>query len=1161
MKRIMSIVITGLILFSFSNFITPTSTVHAESYFVGSGTKDTPYQISSESDLRLLSELVSTNNSYRSAYYVQTTDIILTQTFTPISYDDEHAFTGSYNGNYCSISDLSVDTEYIHSGLFGTIQSATIENLSVYGNISSKSTDDSSTTGGIVGIMSENSVITKCSFNGNVSSVSNNVGGIVGKIGCGGSLLSNYSNAIISGNNNIGGLIGCLADDNMKSSYTLSHNYVVGSVDAISNTDSVGSVIGNVISSNEETTINTDVNLYLYTVCSAGAVHSSFYHGCTKASEGALKAWFDELGSPFIENKETNGFNDGYPIFEWQSTPYAFIGDGTANNPYQISSKEELEIMRNLINSPYSCGKYNGCYYIQTDDIDLQGTEWEPIGKRYLNGSEALLSFNGNYNGQGHEITNLYVNRKEKYAGLFGSLNGNKFIENLVVFGSVKSTSDSVGGICGEICDGGGTIRNCAFYGDLETSGKAIGGIAGCLWQSGNVENCYHNGTVTGIKDVGGIVGQVTVGYDKEENASINNCYHVGKINGSSNSSGGIVGLCGQSDSYPANIYLNNCYYLNDSAVSGYNGVCSVGSVSELTPNLMKNVAADLGAMFKTNTNANYNDGYPLLVFQISDGLLGDANLDGSVNVADVVMLQKWLLGSGVLTCWKNVNFYDDDRIDVFDLCLMKRYLLNLGGTSSGIPASIKLNSSSYTMAVGQTYKLTSTVIPETEANAKVTWTSSNTSIVSVDDNGSIKALSPGTATITAKTLNGNKQASCTVTVLTPSIKLNSTSKSLYINDTATLTATVTPEGAVVKWESSDSKIVTVENGKIKAVSSGDATITATITVGGTDYSASCKVNVAQAYATLDKSSLSMYIGDAYTFTSKVSPSGTKLTWKCSNTSVATVNESGKVTAVSNGSATITASFVYNGETIKATCSVTVKKPTVKISSNSGSMYPGDTKSLTASVDPSGSSVTWSSSNTNVATVSGGTITAKSGGSATITASITYAGKTYSDSCSISVGALSLSLSSNSGSGNYDVYDAGFYTDGTVAFSISLPSASYSPSGGSTSWSVVGGSGKISGSKLLITQPGTVTARCTLTYKGYSTYRDYTYSLSTYKTTGGNNNIRSGPGGGYSYLGTVPANTTVSLYELSMNGDLNSGSLWGRVNYNGIEGWIIVSEW
>lgn len=64
------------------------------------------------------------------------------------------------------------------------------------------------------------------------------------------------------------------------------------------------------------------------------------------------------------------------------------------------------------------------------------------------------------------------------------------------------------------------------------------------------------------------------------------------------------------------------------------------------------------------------------LIVEVYSNIKGDANNDGKVSVTDAVMLQEWLLGSGELTCWQNVDLCEDDRIDVFDLCLLKRMLV-----------------------------------------------------------------------------------------------------------------------------------------------------------------------------------------------------------------------------------------------------------------------------------------------------------------------------------------------------------------------------------------------------------------------------------------------------------------------------------------------------
>ena len=1161
MKKFLSCLVSGF-LFVTSIPLTPAIISYgADNYFDGSGTADSPYIIKSEQDIRQLSNLINEgSNDYAKANYIQISDIEISQEFIPIGANGSTPFTGTYNGNYCSVSGLNINSDFQFVGFFGAVNGGTVSNLSVYGDISSIDNNNSS-TGGILGELSNGGTIINCSFSGTVSSTANNVGGIVGQVVKNANIKSCYVNADISGKENVGGLLGYITDDESKSDVLLSNSYMVGNVASTSNSNTVGGIAGCLHLLNSESSLYANSNFYLNSACSEGAIQSTSYTGCTKAGEAALKAWYDELGSPYIANSEQNGFNNGYPIFEWQSTPYSFVGNGTADEPYQISSKKELEIMRDLINSQYSCGKYNNAYYKQTADIDLEGENWIPIGKRIINGEEKNVSFFGNYNGQGHKITNLYIDRADKYTGLFGSFNGDKFIENLIVFGTVNSSSSSVGGICGEICNGGGTIRNCAFIGDVKGSSGSIGGIVGFAWQNANIENCYHNGNITntGSSSAGGIVGHCSLGYDLESNVVIDSCYHVGKITGYSAESGGILGYCEKFGNTTSNISINNCYYLKDSVKSGVNGDITSYDITKLSSNLLKNVAADLGTVYVTNKYSDLNDGYPIFFFQTSEGLLGDANSDGSFNVADVVMLQKWLLCAGELTCWGNVDFCQDNKIDVFDLVLMKRYLINLGGTSSGLPSSIKLNATNKTLTVGQTAQLTATVLPETASNNNVTWSSDNTSVATVDKNGLVKAISPGNTTITAKTSSGNKQASCLITVATPTIKLDSTSKSLYIGDSSTLIATVNPSGTSVVWSTSDSKVVTVDGGKIKAVSSGDATITAKINVGGKDYPASCKVTVNKPSITLNKSSISMYVGDTSTISATVVPAGVSVSWTSSNSNVASVSSSGSVSAVSNGSATITASFTYNGTTYSATCSVSVKKPTISLSSSSGTMYPGDSRTIYASVDPSGSYVSWSSSNTGVATVSGGTITAKSAGSATITASFTYGGKTYSATYSVTVYAISLTLSSYSGSINTDVYNFSFY-DGGVGYGVSLPSTSYSPSGGSVSWSVVSGNGYISGSKMIMRQPGTCTARCTFTYNGYSVSQDYTYSLSTYKTTTANNNIRSTPNG--TQIGKVPGGVTVSLSELSMLGTVSgSGSLWGKVYYNGISGWIIVSQW
>ncbi len=166
-------------------------------------------------------------------------------------------------------------------------------------------------------------------------------------------------------------------------------------------------------------------------------------------------------------------------------------------------------------------------------------------------------------------------------------------------------------------------------------------------------------------------------------------------------------------------------------------------------------------------------------------------------------------------------------------------------------------------------------------------------------------------------------------------------------------------------------------------------------------YSAKTKV----AYGvTFSGSSATIYVGETKQLKATTTPADKKLTWKSSDTSVVKVSSTGKVTAVKNGTATITASFKYKDKTYKGTYKITVKKPIIKLSETSATITEGETLKFTATTDPSGLKVTWKSSNTAVATVSStGKVTAKKSGAATITASITYKGTTYKATYKITV--------------------------------------------------------------------------------------------------------------------------------------------------------------
>ncbi|MDO4197131.1 MAG: Ig-like domain-containing protein, partial [Prevotellaceae bacterium] len=166
------------------------------------------------------------------------------------------------------------------------------------------------------------------------------------------------------------------------------------------------------------------------------------------------------------------------------------------------------------------------------------------------------------------------------------------------------------------------------------------------------------------------------------------------------------------------------------------------------------------------------------------------------------------------------------------------------------VATSISLNRNTLQLKVGETYTLTATILPEDVSNKTVSWSSSNTSVVTVSSSGLVTAKSNGNATITAKTSDGtNLSATCEVIVrtLATSIVLSETNVKISCGETLQLTATVSPATAsnsAIAWTSSNTAIASVdESGLITAVGEGSATITAK-TSDGSNLEASCAVLV-----------------------------------------------------------------------------------------------------------------------------------------------------------------------------------------------------------------------------------------------------------------------------------------------------------------------------
>ena len=343
----------------------------------------------------------------------------------------------------------------------------------------------------------------------------------------------------------------------------------------------------------------------------------------------------------------------------------------------------------------------------------------------------------------------------------------------------------------------------------------------------------------------------------------------------------------------------------------------------------------------------------------------------------------------------------------------------------------VNLDKETLSLDINKTATLTSTVLPANANNKEVTWSSSNSSIVSVSASGNVATLiakSAGEADITVKTKEGGFTKVCKVTVNVPvtSITLSQTSATIAFGQSFTLSATVLPENAsdaTVEWSSSNPSAASVSDGIVTAGSvAGTATITAK-SKSNPDVKATCKVTVKSeiilvSKITISPSSLNLSLNETAKLTATVSPSNADnktIIWTVPQGSVASVDQNGNVTAVREGSSRIIAKSADGNA--QAWIPVTVTKIAVTglaLTPTTLTLQVGETYDLQATIAPSNASnkkVLWSSQSSSVATVdASGRVTAKSSGTVKITAKSADA-TSIQKTCTVTV------LASGAGSG------------------------------------------------------------------------------------------------------------------------------------------------
>ena len=235
-----------------------------------------------------------------------------------------------------------------------------------------------------------------------------------------------------------------------------------------------------------------------------------------------------------------------------------YTDDGQGN--YIVTTAEGLKAVADIANN----GNL-GINITLTENINLTDMEWTPIGTNYNN------AYTGIFDGNGKTITGLTVTGSDQYAGLFGRIGSGGTVKNVVLEG-VQITSDnslgSVGGVAGYSY---GNIEYCSVSGSVSVSGISdVGGVVG-YQVGGSITGCSSSATVKGTQRAGGMAGVTNSG------ASLTGCYATGDVtvenDGTNNShAGGVVGYNGGGT-------LTACYATGSVTGSG-SGTIYVGGVT-----------------------------------------------------------------------------------------------------------------------------------------------------------------------------------------------------------------------------------------------------------------------------------------------------------------------------------------------------------------------------------------------------------------------------------------------------------------------------------------------------------------------------------------------------------------------------------------------------
>ena len=710
---------------------------------------------------------------------------------------------------------------------------------------------------------------------------------------------------------------------------------------------------------------------------------------------------------------------------------------GTEQNPYEISTATQLKAINNNLSA---------CYKL-TANIDLNGEDFTPLGNAESG------TFSGIFDGNGFTISNLNV-FSGKFAGLFGCNEGT--IKNVKLSGIYVYGTRYIGGVVGQNTTLGSVFNCSVSSGDIEADDGIneiyAGGIIG--YNEGFVEGTFSNNANLKINNesssavAGGIIGKNNSVYS----VNITDSTNTGNISASGSKNtycGGLVGINTSAveitnSTNTGNVSYSYSYSRRSRSYSGgfvgYNSgdltitdctnsgnVLSSYDYPSFSGGFVGYNSGDLTITNSTNTGnvsspGTGSGGFVGVDYEgtitisnstntgnisgSSGGFVGSYSYNSKRTIIDSYCLTGSVGRNGnygyngyMLTPeqMRNQNSFND--FDFENVWTMNSFINEGYPYLKNTENNLQLNICSKVVKKGDTLQLKAyrNGIEVKDITWSVTYGSPNTSITKY---GLVRTLNIGLATITAVDSNGNK-ANCNINVVEGigKISFGITEVNLKKGETVRYNPFISPTPnnyiKLTNWTSSNSSVATVDStGNVTANSVGKTTISVSSESG---FTTSYTLNVISpaTYMYFEEPNVTLVKGQSKKLNLIVKPDDCTdtITYNSSDSDLS-VDSNGVITASEyyTGTYTITAES-SSGAT--ATCQVKVINPPViatglELNYTEKTMLVGEVLILKGTFTPADATdktLTWKSSNENVATVSqNGSVTAKSGGKVTITA-------------------------------------------------------------------------------------------------------------------------------------------------------------------------------